>query len=85
MPLPWKKRQKLTVYILQTKPSLLFIEFLTYGQQRILQAEQLSGQAKTLYNKKDYAEAAAIFQQAFDLDPLQHNFSLNAGISHFSS
>ena len=58
---------------------------LTYGQQRIVQAEQLSGQANTQYNDKKYAEAASIFQQAFDLDPLQHNFSLNAGISHFSA
>ena len=62
-----------------------FYRILTYGQQRIVQAEQLSGQANTLYNDKNYAEAAAIFQQAFDLDPLQHNFSLNAGISHFSA
>ena len=62
-----------------------FYRILTYGQQRIVQAEQLSKQATTYYNDKNYAEAAAIFQQAFDLDPLQHNFSLNAGLSHFSA
>ena len=62
-----------------------FYRILTYGQQRIVQAEQLSKQATTYYNDKNYTEAAAIFQQAFDLDPLQHNFSLNAGLSHFSA
>ena len=62
-----------------------FYRILTYGQQRIVQAEQLSKQATTYYNDKNYPEAARTFQQAFDLDPLQHNFSLNAGLSHFSA
>ena len=62
-----------------------FYRILTYGQQRLVQAEQLSKEANAKFNEKNYAEAAAIFQQAFDLDPLQHNFSLNAGLSHFSA
>ena len=62
-----------------------FYRILTYGQQRLVQAEQLSKEANAKFNEKNFAEAAAIFQQAFDLDPLQHNFSLNAGISHYSA
>ena len=62
-----------------------FYRILTYGQQRMIQAEQLSKEATSFFNEKKYAEAASLFQQAFDLDPLQHNYSLNAGVSNFSS
>ena len=62
-----------------------FYRILTYGQQRMIQAEQLSKDATSFFNEKKYAEAASLFQQAFDLDPLQHNYSLNAGVSNFSS
>ena len=58
---------------------------LTYGQQRMVQAEQLSQQATKFYNEQNYLESAKIFAQAFELDPLQHTFSLNAGISHYSA
>ena len=58
---------------------------LTYGQQRMVQAEQLSQQASKFYNEQNYLESAKIFAQAFELDPLQHTYSLNAGISQFSA
>ena len=58
---------------------------LTYGQQRMVQAEQLSQQATKFYNEQNYLESAKIFAQAFELDPLQHTYSLNAGISHYSA
>ena len=58
---------------------------LTYGQQRMVQAEQLSQQATKFYNEKNYLESANLFAQAFELDPLQHMYSLNAGISNFSA
>ena len=58
---------------------------LTYGQQRMVQAEQLSQQATKFYNEQNFQESAKIFAQAFELDPLQHTYSLNAGISNFSA
>ena len=58
---------------------------LTYGQQRMVQAEQLSQQATKFYNEQNYLESAKVFAQAFELDPLQHTYSLNAGISHYSA
>ena len=58
---------------------------LTYGQQRMVQAEQLSQQATKFYNEQNFQESAKIFVQAFELDPLQHTYSLNAGISNFSA
>lgn len=58
---------------------------LTYGQQRMVQAEQLSQQATKFYNEQNYLESAKIFAQAFELDPLQHTYSLNAGISYYSA
>ena len=58
---------------------------LTYGQQRMVQAEQLSQQATKFYDEQNYLESAKIFAQAFELDPLQHTYSLNAGISHYSA
>jgi len=58
---------------------------LTYGQQRMVEAENLSNQATVAYNNKEYGKAAILFFQAFDKDPLQHTYSLNAGLGYFES
>ena len=58
---------------------------LTYGQQRMVEAENLSNQATVAYNNKEYVKAATLFFQAFDKDPLQHTYSLNAGLGYFES
>lgn len=58
---------------------------LTYGQQRMVEAENLNNQATEAYNNKEYGKAATLFQQAFDKDPLQHTFSLNAGLSNYEA
>ena len=43
---------------------------LTYGQQRVVQAEQVYKKGIELYNAKDFEVALDLFNQAFDLDPL---------------
>lgn len=58
---------------------------LTYGQQRMVEAVNLSNQATVAYNNKEYGKAATLFFQAFDKDPLQHTYSLNAGLGYFES
>lgn len=58
---------------------------LTYGQQRMVEAVNLSNQATVAYNNKEYGKAAILFFQAFDKDPLQHTYSLNAGLGYFES
>ena len=58
---------------------------LTYGQPRILEAEKLYKEGVTLYNTQNYLEAAGLFKQAFDLDPLNYSYSINAGLALFES
>ena len=58
---------------------------LTYGQQRMVEAENLNNQATEAYNNKEYGNAATLFQQAFDKDPLQHIYSLNAGLGYYEA
>ena len=58
---------------------------LTYGQQRMVEAENLNNQATEVYNNKEYGKAATLFQQAFDKDPLQHTYSLNAGLGYYEA
>ena len=58
---------------------------LTYGQQRMVEAEQLSIEATTSYNNKEYFKAAQLFEKAFDLDPLETTYSLNAGLAYYES
>ena len=58
---------------------------LTYGQQRMVEAENLNNQATEAYNNKEYGKAATLFQQAFDKDPLQHTYSLNAGLGYYEA
>ena len=58
---------------------------LTYGQKRMVEAENLNQQASNLYNNKEFEAAATLFQQAFDKDPLQHTYSLNAGLGYYEA
>ena len=51
----------------------------------MVEAENFNVQATEAYNNKDFATAAALFQQAFDLDPLQHTYSLNAGLGYYEA
>jgi len=54
---------------------------LTYGQQRVVQAEQVYKQGIELYNAKDFNAAFDLFNQAFDLDPLEYTYALNSGLA----
>ena len=57
---------------------------LTYGQQRISEADNLSSQAKTFFDKESYSDAANLYVQAFDKDPLRYSISINAAFSFFN-
>ena len=58
---------------------------LTYGQQRVVQAEQLYRQGIELYNAKDFNGAFGLFKQAFDLDPLEYTYALNSGLALYEN
>ena len=58
---------------------------LTYGQQRVVQAEQLYNQGNELYNAKDFNAAFDLFKQAFDLDPLEYTYALNSGLALYEN
>ena len=58
---------------------------LTYGQQRIIEAEKLNKEATSAYNNKDFNIAAELFKSAHDKDPLQHTFSLNTGLAYYEA
>ena len=58
---------------------------LTYGQQRVVQAEQLYNQGIELYNAKDFKGAFGLFNQAFDLDPLEYTYALNSGLALYEN
>ncbi len=58
---------------------------LTYGQQRVLNAESLYNQGVPKYESADYLAASSFFTQAFDEDPLNYSYSLNAGLAFYES
>jgi O-antigen ligase len=58
---------------------------LTYGQQRVVQAEQLYNQGIELYNAKNFKGAFGVFNQAFDLDPLEYTYALNSGLALYEN
>ena len=84
---PFAMSNSNTAYRLFPKDETIFslYRMLTYGQQRMVEAETLNGQASSLYSNKEFEAAAALFQQAFDLDPLQHTYSLNAGLGYYEA
>ena len=57
---------------------------LTYGQQRISEADNLSNQAKNFFDKGSYFNAANLYVQAFDKDPLRYSISINAAFSFYN-
>ena len=58
---------------------------LTYGQQRVVQAEQLYKQGTELYNARDFIAAFNSFREAFDLDPLVYSYALNSGLALYEN
>ncbi len=57
---------------------------LTYGQQRISEADNLSSSAKTEFDNGQYSNAANFYVQAFDKDPLRYSIAINAAFSFFN-
>ena len=57
---------------------------LTYGQNRIAEADNFSNNAKALFDKGEYSQAAELYVKAFDKDPLRYSIALNAAFSFFN-
>tara|TARA_B100001057_G_scaffold500673_1_gene617056 strand:- start:3506 stop:5845 length:2340 start_codon:yes stop_codon:yes gene_type:complete len=57
---------------------------LTYGQERITKADNLSKEAKTFFDNGEFSKAAKLYLEAFDEDPLQYTHSLNAALSLYN-
>ena len=58
---------------------------LTYGQQRVVQAQQLYKTGTESYNVLNFEIASGQFKQAFDLDPLEHTYALNSGLALYQN
>ena len=56
---------------------------LTYGQDRVNRAEQISKEAKKLFEEQNFKKSSELYIEAFDLDPLKFSHALNAGLSFF--
>ena len=84
---PFAMDKAASAYQLFPKDETIFslYRMLTYGQQRMIEAENFNTQATAAYNNKEYSKAGVLFQQAFEKDPLQHTYSLNAGLSFYEA
>ena len=84
---PYAMEKAATAYQLYPEDETIFslYRILTYGQQRMIEAEEINKQATSAYNNKEYLRAAELFSQAFDKDPLQCTFSLNAGLAYYEA
>ena len=58
---------------------------MTYGQQRIAEAEKLYKKGNELYQERKLDEAFGLFNKAFDLDPLEYTYALNAGYALYEN
>ena len=58
---------------------------LTYGEQRVVQAEQFYKQGIELYNSRDFNAAFNSFKEAYDLDPLEYSYALNSGLALYEN
>ncbi|MGB2475915.1 MAG: O-antigen ligase family protein [Flavobacteriaceae bacterium] len=82
---PFSMEKAAEAYRLFPKDETVFLLYriLTYGQPRIIEAEQKYKQATEFYNQKTFDQAAKLFAEAFDLDPLNHTYSLNTGLAYY--
>jgi len=58
---------------------------LTYGQKRVVQAQQLYKTGTESYNASNFEVASGQFKQAFDLDPLEYTYALNSGLASYQN
>ena len=58
---------------------------LTYGQDRVNRALQLSNAAQELYKNGSYKEASNNYAKAIDLDPLESTYALNGGLAKYEA
>ena len=58
---------------------------LTYGQNRINEADEFSSEAKKLFDKGEFLKAGALYEKAYDKDPLRYSIALNAAFSFYNS
>lgn len=84
---PFAMEKAAEAYRLYPEDEAIFLLYriLTYGQPRIVEAEKIYLEGTELYNAKKYAQAAERFKSAFDLDPLQYTYSLNAGLAFYEA
>ncbi len=82
---PFAMEQAAKAYNLFPEDETIFLLYriLTYGQPRIVEAEKKYNNASELYKKGAYAEASALFKEAFELDPLQYSYSMNTGLAFY--
>lgn len=84
---PFAMEKAANAYRLYPSDDSIFMLYriLTYGQPRIAEAEKIYKQAIEDYNQKNYQAAAEGFKTAYDLDPLQYTYSLNAGLAFYEA
>ena len=58
---------------------------LTYGQKRVVQAQQLYKTGTESYNASNFEVASGQFKQAFELDPLEYTYALNSGLALYEN
>lgn len=63
----------------------VFYRILTYGQSRVVEAENLYKKGMEFFDTMNYQESASYFEEAFDKDPLQYVYSLNSGLANYES
>ena len=58
---------------------------MTYGQKRCTEAGDLYKKGMERYNNLNFEEAFKLFNQAFDLDPLEYTYAIQTGFSLYEN
>tara|TARA_B100000767_G_scaffold190706_1_gene177993 strand:+ start:425 stop:2761 length:2337 start_codon:yes stop_codon:yes gene_type:complete len=58
---------------------------MTYGQQRTIQASELSKKGMELYKNSKFDAAFELLNQAFELDPLEYTYAIQTGFSLYEN
>ena len=58
---------------------------LTYGQPRMVEAENVAKSAKEFFDKSDFIRSAENYAIALEKDPLQLTYAINTGMSYYNA
>lgn len=82
-----KKQAKIALDKFRDSPDdqlKLSAHYILFGVEEIQKSLEIEEEAKTMFLNGNYLQAAKLYKQAYELNPIEYSFYENAGLSNFN-